>query len=185
MKLRIFLILSSGLVLVAILAWFLYFRGAANGIAPARENIVEIPTPTPAPPQRAVLLFAGSDGLLHPELREIPLPVEMNERIRAVVLALLEGPHGRLAPIFPYPAELRSVFVDLHGRAFVDLSAPPEELGGTSTECMLVYGVVDSILLNTDLKSVQLLFNGREKTSLTGHLDISRPLSLDKDFIGR
>jgi hypothetical protein len=44
--------------------------------------------------------------------------------------------------------------------------------------------VVNSILLNTpDLVAVQVLFDGREFTTLTGHLDTSRPLVLNKRLI--
>ncbi len=49
---------------------------------------------------------------------------------------------------------------------------------------MLAYGTVNSVLLNCpELTSVQLLFSGTEVPSLTGHLDLSQPLSLNKRFI--
>jgi len=186
MKTRIFLVL----LLLVVLAGFLFYLFQSRtvekqSVAMEQSNSIARPTPTPAPPQRAVLLFAGSDGLLHPELREIPLPTELDERVRVLVQALLEGPRGGLAPIFPYAAELRAVFVDLHGRVFIDLSAPETPPAGSTTECDLVYGVVDTVLLNTDLKAVQLLFDGREINTLSGHLDLSRPLGLNKAFIGR
>ena len=41
------------------------------------------------------------------------------------------------------------------------------------------YGVVDSVLLNCpELKAVQVLFGGREIETLTGHLDLSKPLAV-------
>lgn len=185
MKGRLLLILLALVALVGFLAWLLFLRPESVIRKPLPQDVIEQPTPTPAPPQRAVLLFAGSDGLLHPELRQIPLPVERDERVRVLVHALLKGPQGRLAPIFPYRAELLGVFVDLHDRAFVDLSPPDTPPGGSTMECNLVYGVVNTILLNTDLKAVQLLFGGREVESLGGHLVLSRPLSLNKAFIGQ
>jgi germination protein M len=101
-----------------------------------------------------------------------------------VVAELLVGPEGQLAPLFTYPAELLGVWVDDRGHAYVDLSAPPTPLEGSHTELLVVYGVVDSILLNCpELRGVQLLFGGTEVDSLTGHLDLSRPLALNKDFI--
>jgi len=84
----------------------------------------------------------------------------------------------------PYAASLDGVFLDEQGNAYVDLSAPPEPLGGSSTELLLAYGVVDSIILNCpEVKAVQILFGGREVATLAGHLDFSRPLALNKRFI--
>jgi hypothetical protein len=76
------------------------------------------------------------------------------------------------------------VFVDQQGNAFIDLSAPPEPLTGLSTELLLTYGIVDSVILNCpEVTAVQLLFGGHEVPTLTGHLDLSKPLVLNKRFI--
>lgn len=181
---RVLVIVAAGAVVVAVLVWVLLTRGPR--LVPAEPPTVAapVPTPTPAPEQRVVLLFVGSDGLLHPELRSVPLPAEVDERVRVVLGELLAGPTGRLASPFPYPAAVHSVFVNPDGLAFVDLSAPPEPLEGSHVELMLVYAVVDTVLLNCpELDAVQLLFAGQEVPTLTGHLDLSRPLALNKRFI--
>jgi hypothetical protein len=86
--------------------------------------------------------------------------------------------------VVPWPAELNAVFIDGEGTAFIDLTAPPEPVNGSQIELLLAYGLVDSILLNCPtLGSVQILFGGHEAPTLTGHLDLSRPLTLNKDFI--
>ena len=80
----------------------------------------------------------------------------------------------------PTRPSVNAVFVDEQGHAFVDLIAPPEPLEGSHIELMLVYGVVDSVLLNCpELRAVQILFGGAEVPTLTGHLDLSRPLVLN------
>jgi germination protein M len=167
-----------------LLGWVLM---GGRGPLTRRSDVVPadaLPTPTPAPEQRIVLLFVGSDGRLHPELRSVPLPEEVDERVKVVLRELLSGPTGKLFPVVPYAAEVNAVFIDDLGRAFVDLTTPPEELEGSHTELMLVYGVVDSVLLNCpELKAVQVLFGGNEIPTLTGHLDLSRPLVLNKRFI--
>jgi hypothetical protein len=207
----------------AALAWLLL----AGGPPPAPpEDVVEVrelPTPTPAPEQRIILLFAGPDGLLHPELREVPLPTELEARVRVVLAELAAGPGGRavatsgqtmvpadavaergageveppptatpeptphpegLVSAIPFPLVVRGVFVDRGGQAFVDLAPPPEPLAGSHTELLLAYAVVNSVLLNCpELGAVQLLFGGEEVSTLTGHLDLSRPLTLNKRFI--
>jgi len=104
--------------------------------------------------------------------------------VRVVVEELLGGSENGLSTVVPYPAEVLAVFTDDRGHAFVDLTAPPQPLQGSQAELLLAYGVVDSVLLNCpELHSVQLLFGGEEVETLAGHLDLSRPLSLNKGFI--
>ena len=185
MNWRVALIALAAVAAIALLVWLL------QGGKPQVEHVevlavVELPTPTPAPEQRVILLFAGRDSMLHPELRSVPLPDEVHERIRVVMNELLAGPKSssRLSPPVPYQASLKAVFVDQHGNAYVDLTAPPEPLTGSNTELMLAYGVVNSIILNCpEVSAVQILFGGHEVDTLTGHLDLSRPLVLNKRFI--
>ncbi|MGD8438925.1 MAG: GerMN domain-containing protein [Holophagae bacterium] len=184
MSRRVVWIVIAALVIGAVLAWLLV-GGGRRVVAPDSGTLEVQPTPTPAPEQRVVLLFLGADGLLHPELRSVPLPSEIDERIRVVVTEMLAGPTGDLHPVVPWAAQLNAVFVDLYGTAFIDLTAPPEPLTGSHTELILAYGLVDSILLNCpELGAVQILFSGHEVPTLTGHLDLSRPLVLNKRFIG-
>jgi germination protein M len=187
MNWRVALIAVAGVVAVALLLWLL------QGDAPVEVQqevlpIEEIPTPTPAPEQRIILLFTGADGMLHPELRSVPLPEQVHERIQVVMNELLAGPvtSTNLVPVVPYEAAVDAVFVDQHGNAFVDLTAPPAPLNGSSTELMLTYGVVNSIILNCpEVSAVQILFGGHEVKTLTGHVDLSKPLVLNKRFIAR
>jgi germination protein M len=187
MNRRAAFIALAAVAAIALLVWLL----TAGGPRPAEQGVAQLEvlaTPTPAPEQRIILLFIGDDGLLHPELRSAPLPEEVDQRIRVVMRELLAGPGASsgLAPVIPYDAALEAVFVDEHGNAYIDLSAPPEPLAGSSTELMLAYGVVDSIILNCpEITAVQVLFGGRELTTLTGHLDLSKPLVLNKRFIAR
>lgn len=184
MNRRVFLIIVAAAVSLALLAWVLFGPGRRVITLEEVTEVSNMPTPTPAPEQRVMLLFAGSDGMLHPELRSVPLPAEIHERVRMVILEVLAGPTGNLQPVVPWPAELNVVFIDNQGTAFIDLTAPPEPLTGSHTELILAYGLVDSILLNCpELKSVQILFGGHEVPTLTGHLDLSRPLVLNKRFI--
>lgn len=182
MNARVLLILLAAFAAVLLLVWLL--GSGPSRVAPPSDTAQAPPTPTPAPVQRVMLLFAGDDGQLHPELREVPLPAEAHERARVVVSELLAGPTAGLAPVVPYPAEVNAVFVDASGLAFIDITAPPAPLEGSNVELMLVYGLVDSVLLNCpELRAVQILFGGAELPTLTGHLDLSRPLVLNRRFI--
>lgn len=184
MSRRLLLVIAVTAVALVALLWAVWPQPEGG-----RDQVVSkdepMPTPTPPPPQRVTLLYPGGDGLLHPVLVELALPDEPELRVEMLVERLLgEAPGGRARPA-PYEAVLLDVFVTDGGTAFVDLTGPEEELEGSATELMFVYAVVNSILLNSPtLKCVQLLFDGHEIGTLTGHLDMSRPLPLNKRFIG-
>lgn len=182
MNRRLVLIAAAAVAVVALLAWVVLDRRSPGG---DDAVVAAVATPTPAPEERIVLLFTGADGLLHPELRPVPLPAEVIERVRVIATEVLAGPGStELAPVVPWQAEVLAVFTDQRGTAFLDVTAPPGELEGSHLELMLVYGLVDSVLLNCpELKAVQLMFGGRELPTLTGHLDLSEPLVLNKRFI--
>ncbi len=176
---RVALIAAVALTALALLWWAL----RPGAVSAPGTTAAPVPSPTPAPPERVLLLFPGGDGLLHPELRTVPLPAELDARVHTVVNELLAGSES-FAPVIPYPAELLAVYIDDRGHAFVDLTAPPQPLTGSCTELMLAYGVVDSVLLNCpELSGVQLLFGGQQVPTLTGHLDLSHPLRLNKAFV--
>ncbi|HHQ48109.1 MAG TPA: hypothetical protein ENK19_04410 [Acidobacteria bacterium] len=184
MKVRFVLIV---LVLLAAggLAWWA-IHATSPAPAPVKEATKVFPTPTPGPQERVMLLFPGTDGLLHPELRTVSLPAEVDQRAAAIVNELLAGPRSGLLPAIPWPARLEDLFVDDSGIVYVDLSGPPEPLAGSHEELMTAYSVVDSVLLNCpNLHSLQILLDGHEVPTLTGHLDLSRPLVLNKRFISR
>lgn len=184
MNRRVLLIIGGGIAVVALIALLLSVALRGGGEEAEVITTAVVATPTPAPPQRIILLFAGRDGMLYPEVREVPLPAETEARMRVVIEELLSGPTQGLRSPIPYEANLAGIFVDIEGNGYVDLTAPPEPLQGSHTELLLTYAVVDSILLNCpDLVAVQLLFAGREVETLTGHLDLSRPLPLNKRFV--
>ncbi len=189
MNTRVLLVLIGTVAAVLVLVWLLSSGGepeiAIERAPPAVDNDpTPAPAVAPAPGQSIVLLFAGNDGMLHPELREVALPSDVHERASLVIRELLAGPSGNLHPVVPFPAELNSLYLDDQGRAFVDLTTPPQGLEGSQIELMLAYGIVNSVLLNCpELTAVQLLFGGSEVPTLTGHLDLSRPLVLNKRLI--
>ena len=125
MQLRVVLIALAAVAGVALLVWLL----TAGGPQHVEEPVVGVdvlPTPTPAPEQRVILLFAGGDGLLHPELRSVPLPEEVHERIRVVMRELFAGPanSSRLAPVIPYQATVGAIFVDQTGQRLCRSHSP-------------------------------------------------------------
>jgi len=154
--------------------------------APETEGDAREPLPTPAP-AKVVLFFPGDDGMLHREPRDVfDLPAHTAARARLVMEELIAGSTKGLAPVFPWPILVEETYADTAGNVFVDFSSPPvTTVAGTSTELLLVYATVNSIVANCPgSERVQVLFGGREVKTL-GHLDLSRPLLPRPELVAR
>jgi spore germination protein GerM len=134
-------------------------------------------------------LYFPAAGGLRPESRALQVSLEPKDRIRKVVEALLAGPKAPgLARPFPEGVTLGSVLLSSDGTAYVDLrwqdhvDPPP---GGSTEEIQRVYSVVDSIVLGVPQASrVVLLWNGSQRETFSGHLDLSVPLVPDRGLLG-
>ncbi|MBP6908892.1 MAG: GerMN domain-containing protein [Candidatus Saccharicenans sp.] len=140
-------------------------------------------------PMKQVTLFflSDTDGLLHPEEREIP-ESDLSGEARAVVEELIKGPQTGLMGIIPENTRLRQLFVTADGLAYVDLSRQVTEANfyGSSGEMAVVYSIVDSLAYNFKaIKKVSLLIEGNERETLGGHVDLSNPFQPDYSLIAR
>ena len=131
------------------------------------------------------LYFPAGGGGLQAEPRELKVTEAPKDRIRKVVEALLAGPQAPgLAPPFPEGVTLGSVQLSRDGVAYLDLrwpDHPDPPPGGSTEEIQRVYSIVDSVVLNVPQASrVALLWNGVQRDTFSGHLDLSRPLAPDR-----
>jgi len=142
----------------------------------------------PPPPQQqeagtlvVTLFFASPDdqGLVR-EAREIDACSDPAACAEEVIEELINGPVGELSPTIPATTAIHSV--RLEGEtALVDLTRQFAEglPGGSHSEIMAVYSVVDSLAFNfPHIKKVKFLLEGAD-ASLLGHLDLSSPLVPD------
>lgn len=179
---------AVAVVLVAVaLVWWLS-RGEPTapvgpGQAPDLDEEVILTLPVD-------LYFPSVDGSLRPESRELDVRGGPREQVRAVLEALLAGPlESGLVPLFDMPVELAEVFLGADGTAYVDLGSP--ELSepppaGSRLEMQIVYSLVNSVTLNVpEARRVVLLWNGRQRETLCGHLDTSRPLPPNPELVLR
>lgn len=131
------------------------------------------------------LYFPSDNAELRVEPRELKVTEEPKDRIRKVVEALLEGPKapGLVQP-FPEGVTLGAVHLGGDGTAYVDLrwaEHPDPPPGGSTEEIQRVYSLVNSIALNVpQARRVVLLWNGAQRETFSGHLDLSRPLVPDR-----
>ncbi len=137
---------------------------------------------------KATLYFASEDGLrLVAAERDVPLAEGLVAQARSIVEAQLtaEAPPP-LASTIPQGSTLRGIFISGRHEAFVDLdpairSAHP---GGTLRELMTVYTIVNALVTNLpDLQEVQILIGGQEVDTLSGHVDLRRPLRKNEGLI--
>ena len=131
------------------------------------------------------LYFPADNAELRVEPRDLRVTEAPKDRIRKVVEALLAGPKapGLVRP-FPEGVTLGAVYLGQEGTAYVDLrweGHPDPPPGGSTEEIQRVYSLVDSIALNVpQVRRVVLLWNGSQRETFSGHLDLSRPLVPDR-----
>jgi spore germination protein GerM len=140
------------------------------------------------------LYFPDARGRLEAVPRELAVPDDPTEQVRAVVAALLAGPPpgSGLARPLPSGVELAGVYLTPDGIAYLDLSTREGEAAqaalpvGSREEMQIVYSLVDTVALNiSEVRRVVLLWNGRQRETFAGHLDTSRPLAPNTDLVAR
>ena len=130
-----------------------------------------------SPSQGVTLCFPSYDqGKLLAETRPLALAAGDTNRIRQIVLALIEGPRsGSNAPL-PPATTVRAVFLAADGTAYLDLSseAPSGPSLGVRGESLAIYSLVDSISINIpSVKRLKILIQGQEVETLNGHVDLT------------
>jgi spore germination protein GerM len=188
-------ILVAGLVL----AFVFVFRQSRVEPAPApapapppQEAATEEPVPaselTPLPRQSVMIYYPALEwnGLIGEE-HEIFGTASPGDRAKQILSDLLAGPTGELTRrALPPGTQLLQVYVLDSGVAYVDFSADLKRGigGGSSEELLTVYAIVDSVALNVaEIKRVGILVNGSPIETLSGHVDLRRPLSPDRAYI--
>jgi len=183
--------LATGLLIAACIALIV---AAVWWMRRGGETVVATPTAPPSTAGEAEqledlqLFFPGDGGLLYPEVRSVETVTDVKERIERVVAEVLAGPKtaGLEAPL---PAGTNVRGVDLMGEhvAFVDLGSEQElPPAGSRREMLIVYSLVDSITANVDsIERVALIWNGIQRTTLAGHIDLTHPLPPDMALVAR
>ena len=137
----------------------------------------------PAGPERrikATLYYISEDGLSLPGVqREIPFADSIAEQARRIIEAQLAEAPAPYAPPVPAGTSLRALFIGQRGEAFVDLAGDvrTKHPGGALYELFTIYSIVDALTVNLPaVTAVQLLVDGKEVDTLTGHVDLRTPL---------
>ncbi|HUI43924.1 MAG TPA: GerMN domain-containing protein [Terriglobia bacterium] len=171
-------VLVVGSLYLRTLVRWAFFERRAPAENAARAKLNQAALQATAGPAATVALYFPfrADEKLHAETRALALAADPTDRIRQVVLALIEGPTQGGARALPASADVRGVFLTADGTAYLDLSA--SSLGdfnaGIESETLALYAVVDSLTANLpEVKRVQFLVEGQEVDTLDGHADLS------------
>lgn len=168
------LIAGGVLVVMAVLPRILSRETAQPAGAP-------VATPSSARRIQATLFYISDDGA---ELIQVPREVPFGDtpalQARHIVQAQLEAPAKGFVSAIPAGVKVRSLFLGAHGEAYVDLS--PEIMkghhGGSLDEALAVFAIVNAVTSNLpDVRSVQILVDGKEVDSLAGHIDLREPIN--------
>ena len=104
--------------------------------------------------------------------------VGSDDKYTAALKALLDGTKEKgLATIVPKQAKIKSVKVQ-GDTAFVDFddNLIKKFIGGSTGEEMLVGSIVNTLTEFSEIKKVQLLVEGKKIESISGHLDLTKPV---------
>lgn len=149
--------------------------------APPKLPDIANPTDTLPESQEINLFLLETDGIeLIPKKVELRLYLDTTERLKQIISALIkETPPNYRNPI-PRGTILNYVYIDIQKTAYLDFShhLASGQIGGTTAEFLTVSSILKTVFdaFPTDVLHVQILIEGEEQETLSGHINISQPL---------
>ena len=181
---------TAAAILVLAAAVFFATRGLpASRRAAAAPTAAAAPAASPPPGRKikARLFYVADDGTRLTSLeRDVAYGESADEQAREIVAAQIAPVVEPLVSAIPPGTTLRAVFITKSGEAYVDLSreARVAHPGGTVDELLTVYTIVNALTVNLPaVTAVQLLVDGKEVDTLSGHVDLRHPLAKNLTWV--
>lgn len=137
--------------------------------------------PEPGTVNMSLYFLDNEDQRLVPERRTVDFSGNIIDQIKITIIELIRGPLTSLVPTVPREVELREVFLDEKGCAYLNFSRALSQNhpGGTTGEMITVASIVKTLTSTfpKEIHKVQILIDNRESKSIAGHIDISKPIS--------
>ena len=175
--------IALGLAAV-VLGWTLYALPRRQSAPVTRAGTPPPATPTAAPPGRKIkarLFYVNDEGVrLTGVERDVAYAESASDQAREIVAAQIAPVAEPLLSAVPRGTQLRAVFITEGGEAYVDLSGEVKSAhpGGTVNELLTLYTLVNALTANLPaVTAVQVLVDGKEVDTLSGHVDLRRPLA--------
>ena len=184
----LWIMIGTGVALIAAGVWLVFAKLPSfltrSGETPSASTATASSPGGPAAEGRkiqATLFYVSDDGAeLIPVNREVLYGATPAEQARLIVEAqVAAAPQGYVSAIAA-GTTVRSVFLAGRGEAYVDLSpeAAAAHSGGSLNEALAVFAIVNALTANlADVTAVQILVDGKEVDTLSGHIDLRQPLS--------
>ena len=172
-------IASVGVAAVALILYITLPRW--RGRAAANRGATSAPA-APAAPGRKIkarLFYVSEDGTRLTGVERDVAYGDGIEQAREVINAQIAPVSQPLVSAVPPGTALRTLFITDRGAAYVDLShdVVSAQTGGTLNEMLTVYTIVDALTANLPaVHAVQILVDGKEVQTLSGHVDLRQPL---------
>lgn len=136
--------------------------------------------------EKTILYFSDlNERFLIPEERYIALGHSVDDTVRALVEALIDGPHTDLMETFPEETTLRGVSVK-NEIASIDFNRNLVDLhpGGSASEMMTIYSLANTVTANVpSVKGVRILIEGAAVETIKGHIDTTAPFTVNRELI--
>lgn len=181
---------GAGLILLGLallIAWLPDLVGRPDAPAQGGGGATPAPATAEARTITATLFYVATDGLaLVPVSRDVPYGATPAEQARRIADAQLQPPPEGLRSAIPDGTIVRSVYLTPRGEAFVDVSRQmiTGHSGGSLNEALAVFAIVNAMVVNLpDVSAVQILVDGQEVDSITGHLDLRYPLRRSTEWV--
>ncbi|HEV2348657.1 MAG TPA: GerMN domain-containing protein [Terriglobia bacterium] len=170
-------ILGGGFVYLRVLTRRAKLESPEHGEEGARTQLREAALQSNTGALQTITLYFPSDddGQLQSESRQIAWATSDTDRIRQVMLALIEGSYKGLRRPLPPTTELRAVFLTPDGTAYLDFSSNALAVfaPGIQSETLAIYSIVNSLAANIpSVLRVKILVQGQEVETLNGHADL-------------
>ncbi len=149
--------------------------------APPKLPDVANPTDTLPESQQINLFLLETDGTeLTPKKVELRLLLDTAERLKQIITALIkETPPSYRNPI-PRGTILNQVYIDNQKTAYMDFShhLASGQIGGTTAEFLTISAILKTVFdaFPKKVLHIQILIDGKEQETLSGHINISQPL---------
>jgi spore germination protein GerM len=170
--------LAAGFLYLHVLTRRVKLETGQHGEEGVRTQLREAALQSQAGATQNIILYFPSDeqGVLLPESRQIAWATNDTDRIRQVLLALIEGSQQGYRRPLPPATELRAAFLTTDGTAYLDFSnsALAVFAPGIQSETLAIYSIVNSLATNIPrVRKVRILIQGQEVDTLNGHADLS------------
>ena len=171
-------VLLGGAVYLHVLVRRVSIQPPPHGEEVARTRLTEAALQSTSKVNETARLYfpAYDQGVLLEEKRQIAWAETETDRIRQVLLALIEGSQQGPRRALPPSAAVRAVFLAPDGTAYLDFSRQTltDFRPGIESECFTVYSIVNSVTANISaVKRVRILVEGQEVETLDGHVDLT------------